>query len=126
MRRRDFMLGAALLGLGLPARDAWAAAPGAGDPLLALVGDRKAPALLGAAWLEQGSQQPDALRAALRSRLQRQGWTSEDDDRLPSIFAAAVADDYRNGAMVSIAGWLIAETEAQLCALAYFDQAKHP
>ena len=125
MKRRDFLVGAAMAGVVLQARETLAAAPSPADSLLALLGDRKAAVALGTAWLEQDTLQPEAVLATLQSRLRHQGWTGETDaQHLRGLFSAAVVDDYRAGDMVSIAGWWIAAVEAELCALACFDQAK--
>ena len=123
MKRRDFMVGVALLGVGLRTQDVFAAAPGTAETLLSILGDRKAAVAFGAAWLTQDAQQPHAVLAALQLRMQKLGWRGEADaERLRGLFNTAVADDYRTGTMVAIDGWMVAESQAELCALAYFDR----
>ena len=123
MKRRAFIVGAAFLGIDLTAPEAFAAAPGAAETMLSILGDRKAAAAFGAVWLVQGTRQPDAVLAALQARLRKLGWMGEAEaDHLRGLFNAAVADDYRTGSMVTVDGWLVAESQAELCALAYFDR----
>lgn len=55
----------------------------------------------------------DALLAPLRAACQRAGETS-----LHHALAAAIDADFRNEDVVTVGGWLLARTEARLCALA--------
>jgi translation initiation factor IF-1 len=109
MSRRHLLIGAAVLAL-LPGQ-AFAAATNNGEALLALLPDRKAAARIGEAWIEQEQQRPDAILQSLSQRL-----GGGDSGKLRD----AIAEDFRNGAVVKIEGWQIARTQAELCALAYF------
>ena len=121
--RRSFLAGVASLGLGLPFCAAQASEVDTADLLLSLLDDRDKAAALGSTWLEQRDHMPDsvALLNELVANLRLQGWNGDADrDALRNALAATVADDYRSGALVTISGWQIAKTQAELCALAYF------
>ena len=109
MTRRHFLVGAAALAL-LPGR-VFAAAVNDSETLLALLPDREAAARIGEAWVEQEQQRPDTVLQSLKQRL-----NGGDAEKLRD----AIAEDFRNGAVVKIEGWQIARTQAELCALAYF------
>jgi hypothetical protein len=107
--RRHLLAGAAVLSL-MSGR-AFAAAVNNSETLLALLPDREAAARIGATWIEQEQQHPDAVLQSLAQRL-----GGGDSGKLRD----AIAEDFRNGAVVKIEGWQIARTQAELCALAYF------
>ncbi|WP_395022549.1 hypothetical protein [Dongia sp.] len=109
MTRRHLLAGAALLAL--PSRQALAGEVAATEALLALLPDRNAAAPLGATWIQQKPQQPGAVLQSLQQRLGIADARKMRD---------AIAEDFRNGAIVKIEGWQIARTQAELCALAYF------
>jgi len=119
LSRRHLLTGIALLSLwsrGLHASEADAA-----DALLALLDDRATAAGLGSSWVQKDHLQPDAILEQLQVRLRQQGWAGEvNPDHLRSLMGAAVAEDFRSGAIVTIEGWQVARTQAELCALAYF------
>jgi hypothetical protein len=107
--RRHLLVGAAVLAL-LPGQ-ALDAAVNDREALLALLPDREAAARIGETWIEQEQQRPDAVLQSLKQRL-----NGGDAEKLRD----AIAEDFRNGAVVKIEGWQIARTQAELCALAYF------
>ncbi|GAB2178864.1 hypothetical protein [Dongia sp. agr-C8] len=108
LTRRHLLAGAAALAA-LP-RQTLADEADAREALLALLADRNATARLGAAWVQQTLQRPEAVLRSLQQRLG--GGSNKLQD--------AIAEDFRNGAVVTIEGWQIAKTQAELCALAYF------
>jgi len=110
MSRRCLLAGAAALPF---APQVAFAAVDETEALLTLLADREAAARLGAAWVQQEPRPADAL---LRSLQQRLG--GGDAVKLRD----AVAEDFRNGAVVNIEGWQIARTQAELCALAYLQK----
>jgi hypothetical protein len=106
LTRRKLLVGAALLAL-MP-RPVVAATNT--EPMLDLLPDRDAAARLGQSWVDQEHPQPQAVLNSLRRRL-----NGSDARKLQD----AVAEDFRNGAVVKVEGWQIARTQAELCALAY-------
>ena len=89
------------------------------DALLALLDDQKDAAALGAAWLQKEPAQRDAILSSLEERLRGQGWAGAAEN-LRGAMLLSVADDFRTGAVVTVQGWQIARTQAELCAVAYF------
>jgi hypothetical protein len=106
--RRYFLAGAALPLL-CP-RTASAAADQS-QAMLALLPDHAAATKLGASWVQQEHKQPGAVLQSLHDRL-----GGGDIGKLRD----AIAEDFRNSAIVKIEGWQVARTQAELCALAYF------
>jgi hypothetical protein len=111
LTRRHFLAAAAVLTLW--PRNLLAATSGT-EAILSLLPDRNAAAKLGETWVLQERLQPDAIWPGLQQRL-----GGGDAGKLH----AAIAEDFRNGAVVGIEGWQIARTQAELCALAYFSAA---
>jgi hypothetical protein len=107
---------------GLP----WNAVAGTADltqTLLSVVDDRRTAAALGKSWIDhrRGGIKAADLADHLADLLRAQGWTgAADRAELRRSFNAAVRADYRNGETVTVAGWQLARTQAELCALAYF------
>lgn len=116
LTRRSLLAGAAMLTL-LP-RTAFAAAAAETEAMLSLLPDRNAAARLGASWLRQEHKALGEIVGSLQQRLR---WSSDADAiTFRHNLANAIADDFRNGAVVKVEGWQIARTQAELCALAYF------
>ena len=109
LTRRSLLACAALITL-LP-RTAFAAATAETEAMLSLLPDRNAAAKLGEAWVQLGHQRPETILESLQRRL-----NGGDTGKLRD----AMAEDFRNGAVVKVEGWQIARTQAELCALAYF------
>jgi hypothetical protein len=128
LSRRKVLAGLAAIasGIGLPASAARAGEANATEVLLSLLDDRAKAAAVGSAWLRSNAAAPapDAVLNGLTESLRQQGWDGGiDRDDLRVRLAAAVQADFRNGATVSVEGWEIARTQAELCALAYFATA---
>ena len=113
MTRRGLLIGVSALGL-LP-RFARASEVDMKGALLSLLEDRKSAATLGELWLKEHARQPGEILARLEARLGAAGDTG--------ALHRAVTEDYRAGMVVTVEGWQIAETQAELCALAYFAEA---
>jgi|AraplaMF_Col_mMF_1032025.scaffolds.fasta_scaffold00012_220 hypothetical protein len=109
MTRRRLLAAVAAVAL-LPSQ-AFASAADAAEGMLSLLPDRNAAAKLGETWVRQENPRPDAVMQSLQQRL-----NGGDAGKLRN----AIAEDFRNGAVVKIEGWQIARTQAELCALAYF------
>jgi hypothetical protein len=126
LSRRELCTGFAALwlGFGMAPRLAEAGESDASVALLSLLPDRAEAAAIGSAWLDQEglkSRPPAGILASLTQRLQRQGWSgAADPAELRKRLAAAVQADFSDRAVVSVEGWQIARTQAELCALAYF------
>lgn len=92
--------------------------------LLSVVGNRQSAAALGETWINHkrgGGTKPAALPEHLADILRAQGWSGGNDPaELRQRLNAAVRADYRNGETVTVAGWQLAKTQAELCALAYY------
>jgi hypothetical protein len=125
--RRSLLAGACALtlGAGIPV-SSQASEPTSKQALLSLLSDQNKAATIGSAWVRQNSKnlKPDSVMNDLAISLQQQGWTGgSDTNELRTKYAGAVQADYRNGNVVTIQGWQIARTQAELCALAYFSTA---
>jgi hypothetical protein len=90
--------------------------------LLSLLSDRGLAAVVGAHWAKSGGHAtPSDTLNRLMDRLRRAGWAGGiDRDDLQLRFKAAVEADYQAGDLVAINAWQIARTQAELCALAYY------
>jgi hypothetical protein len=91
------------------------------DNLVSLLGDRKAAARLGLLWAENGGKprEPKAIAATIAKRLQPLGWSrSSTPEATRDAIAARIRQDYARNDMISVAGWQLARTGAELCALA--------
>lgn len=114
--RRHLLAGTAVFMLS--PRLAFAALNDPAEAMLTLLPDRDAAARLGAGWMRQERKEPSALLQSLQQKLR---WSrGTDGTALRHALANAIDDDFRNGIVVRIAGWQIARTQAELCALAYF------
>jgi hypothetical protein len=109
LSRRHLLTGAAMLAFW--PRPGLAAAVDQTEALLALLPDRNAAARLGEAWVRQEHLPVGEVVQRLQQRV-----AGGDSGKLRE----AVVEDFRSGAVVKIAGWQIARTQAELCALAYF------
>ena len=117
--RRHLLAGAAMFMLS--PRSAFAARNDQTEALLALLPDRDAAAKLGARWMQQQHKEPGEILESLQQRLH---WSQDADaTTFRHNLANAIADDFRSGAVVKLEGWQVAETQAELCALAYFAAA---
>lgn len=91
------------------------------DNLVSLLGDRKAAARLGLLWADNGGKprEPKVIAATIAKRLQPLGWhTSSTPEATRDAIAARIRQDYARNDMISVAGWQLARTGAELCALA--------
>lgn len=124
LSRRDLLArlaaACALAGAGDPAS---ADVPDLTETLLSVVGDRRSAAALGEDWVDH---QPIGIKAGdlaahLSEVLHAQGWSgSNDPAEIKQRFNAAVRADFRRGETATVAGWQLARSQAELCALAYF------
>jgi hypothetical protein len=98
--------------------------PNLTQTLLSVVGDRRSAAALGETWINHkrgGGTKPAALPEHLADILRAQGWSGgSDPTELRQRVNAAVRADFQNGETVTVAGWQLAKTQAELCALAYY------
>lgn len=100
-----------------------AAAPApAADKLLAIFSRRGSAAVVGASWLEQ-LDQPPALPELERDVLEHLGLSEQslaasDLGSLRQRVQARLSDDFANGRTISVQGWVLGQTEVQLCGLA--------
>ncbi len=90
------------------------------DPakLAALRRDRFSAALLGRAWLDDQSPEPDATE--LLARICGESGCADfgdDNDRMRRLIAERHRFDFERGNLVSVDGWLMSETEVALYAL---------
>jgi hypothetical protein len=108
-----------MAGLSLLPRHGWASAGEFEEALLSVLSDRQTAATLGAAWLKKNRTRRSDILSELQERLRRQGWTGSVES-LRAAMASTAEDDFRTGAIVSIDGWWLARTQAELCAVAYF------
>jgi hypothetical protein len=119
LSRRHVLAGAAVFMLS--PRLAFAALNDQTAALLALLPDRDPAAKLGARWVQQDHKEPGEILESLQQRLH---WSPDaDGTTFRHNLANAIADDFRSGAVVKVEGWQVAETQAELCALAYFAAA---
>ena len=127
--RRAFVTGAGkAVALGLAAPGLLSAlagcrvAPGLDDGLLRFYADPTAAARVGAAYLKVVPEEND--RNVLLERLagpRLDEWerlAREDEAALGDALRAQVREDFRGGRVIRLHGWLLARTEARLCALA--------
>jgi hypothetical protein len=127
MRRRTFLLAAAASGLSVAWRSAgyWplAQTPASGSERLArLLAHEESARAVGREYLQAASAErsQEILTARVAARLPgglRTAATASDR-RLRELLLGAVAEDFRDLRTVEVQGWVLAETEARLCALA--------
>lgn len=89
--------------------------------LLELVADQAAASYLGRRYLALGTGPPPG-RAELSGSIvavgERDRWIGAALDERRRLLANRVAGDFRAGRVVDLDGWILAEAEARLCALA--------
>lgn len=91
------------------------------DALAGLLIDRNAAARLGREWRlkSTGAKEPRVIAASIGKRLVPYGWHKDGTpDELRTALLARIRHDYAVSDMVSISGWQLARTSAELCALA--------
>jgi hypothetical protein len=126
MRRRTFLLGAAASGLSLAWRSlgSWPFSPtqlSGSERLAALLDDEGARAV-GREYLR--AFPAEASREALAARVVEQlpggarALVTASDGRLRELLLSAAAADFGDLRTVELQGWVLARTEARLCALA--------
>ena len=116
LNRRHILAGAALLLLW--PHHVFAAESPETEAMLGLLPDREAAAKLGGLWVSSGQAQPAEILESLRPRLR---WSvAVNPGTFRHNLANAVGDDFRSGRVVKVEGWQLAQTQAELCALAYF------
>ena len=89
------------------------------DPskLATLRRDRFSAALLGRAWLDDQSPEPDATELLARICGESGCADFNDNDRMRRLIAERHRSDFERGNLVSVDGWLMSETEVALYAL---------
>jgi hypothetical protein len=127
MRRGTFLLATGGLGVSL----AWRAlglwpllesAPARGERLAGLLRDEEGACTIGRAYLRAvpAEASPTVLTVRVAERLPG-GLAAVDtisDDRLRELLVEASAEDFHDLRTVEVRGWVLARTEARLCALA--------
>jgi hypothetical protein len=108
-RRIFFQYAAAgVAALGLPVRSGAAA-----DDLGPLFADRRAAAAIGRAYLQAHADATPSVRAHVTAALQ----SGDPDLPLRTRFRQRVGQDFADGNVVTIDGWMLSRTEAQACAV---------
>jgi hypothetical protein len=128
--RRDF-LGLAVISATAAVPAVWQASRGgaahtttpaeeAAHRLEHLLADREAAAELGQIWLDRQLRPPttEQLVRAIVPNMVLEEVADADDARLRAVVATALENDYAAGRVTSVQGWLLADTEARLCAVA--------
>jgi hypothetical protein len=127
MRRRTFLLAAGALGAslawrGLGSPPVFGTAAGGSERLAALLRHEESACAVGRTYLR--AVPADASAAVLTARVAERlpgGLRAVDtvsDGRLRELLARAVTEDFRELRTVEVQGWVLAQTEARLCALA--------
>lgn len=128
MRRRDFVAGIVVAGAALASWPAWAsrwlggttASPA--ETLLAAFRHPESAAAIGRAYLAGHPQDadPDTLVENVTAGLRCRGCDPEAAGRadLRQAIAREVRDDFAQGRVVNVDGWVLSATEARLCGLA--------
>ncbi len=109
------LAGTLLPRLGWPRRDL-----PAGDSWQSLVGNPQSGRTVGRAYLtsRSGRVDPRALeRLLLPADPQRAAWVLGDVERLRRHVRERIRSDFEAGRTVRVRGWVLAETEARVCAL---------
>lgn len=91
------------------------------DKLVSLLADKEGAARLGVLLMQVHAlpRETEAIAANIGRRLQSTGWTKDGTPaELRDGLAARIKQDYVHGDMVDLAGWQLARTSAELCALA--------
>ena len=131
MRRRDFVAGIVVAGAALASWPAWAsrwlggttASPA--EALLAAFRHPDSAAAVGRAFLAGHPQDADTLVDSVTAGLRCRGCDPAVAGRadLRQAIAHEVRDDFANGRVVSVDGWVLSATEARLCGLAALTHA---
>jgi hypothetical protein len=127
MRRGTFLLATGGLGVSLAWRSLgmWpflGGAPAGSERLAGLLRNEEGACTIGRAYLR--AVPAEASSAVLTARVAERvpgGLTAVDaisDDRLRVLLVEASAEDFRDLRTVEVQGWVLARTEARLCALA--------
>lgn len=91
------------------------------NDLMSLLAEPEAAARLGTEWRKVATmaREPAVIAASIGKRLNPHGWNDlGTPEELREALKAAIVRDYAHNDMVSIGGWQIARTSAELCALA--------
>lgn len=91
------------------------------NDLMSLLAEPEAAARLGTEWRKVATiaKEPSVIAASIGKRLNPHGWHSQGTPaELREALKEAIVRDYARNDMVSIGGWQIARTSAELCALA--------
>ncbi len=91
------------------------------NDLMSLLAEPDAAARLGTEWRKVATmaKEPSVIAASIGKRLNPHGWHARGTpDELREALKAAIVRDYARNDMVSIGGWQIARTSAELCTLA--------
>jgi hypothetical protein len=127
MRRRTFLLAAAASGLSLAWRSlgSWPFTPAQrspGERLAGLLRHEESARAVGREYLRAfpAEASPEVLTARLGEQLPSglQAVASASDGRLRELLLRAAAEDFGDLRVVELRGWVLARTEARLCALA--------
>jgi hypothetical protein len=126
MRRRTFLLAAAASGLSLGWRSlgSWpfSQAPLSGSERLAALLNSESARIVGREYVR--AFPAEASRGVLTARVVEQlpggsrAAATASDDRLRELLLRATAADFEDLRTVELRGWVLARTEARLCALA--------
>ena len=97
-------------------------------PLLSTFSDPRSAAFIGKAYLEGRHTEAHAweLAKGLEEALKLYPNDSRQPDALRAAMQARQRDDFANGRTVNVAGWMLSQTEARLCALAFLHYGRHP
>lgn len=134
MRRRTFLLAAAASGLSLAGRSlgSWpfSQAPLSESERLAALLDTESARVVGREYLR--AFPAEASRGALTARVVEQlpggirAVASASDGRLRELLLRVTAEDFGDLRTVELRGWVLARTEARLCALAALRGGSRP
>lgn len=99
--------------------------PSARARLAGVLGNRDSARAVGREYLRIAPAAPAELTAAISAQLDGGGTPLEraDDGELRGALARCVREDFDGGTVVTIGGWVLARTEARLCALTALDDA---
>lgn len=104
-----------------------------GDPetlageLVKALADPVGAAGIGRRWMKASGYEPApaALAGKIAKRLRAHGWRPGDTpERLRAALAARLREEFGQDALVDVAGWRMARTGAELCALAAMHNAE--
>ena len=135
MRRRTFLLGTAGLGVTLAWRSvgSWpfrGGSPSSSERLAELLQSVEGARSVGLEYLRQvpGEASPAVLTARVAERLPGglRAIDAASPRRLRELLSSAVAEDFRDLRTLELQGWVLARTEARLCALAVLGGGSPP